>query len=51
MKKLIFIILILVAGSIFIGGGGWLYLSSLLPDIDGSLVTSQVKEKTQITRD
>ena len=29
----------------------WFYLSSLLPDIDGSLVTSQVKQKTQIIRD
>ncbi|MFC1858744.1 penicillin acylase family protein [Thermodesulfobacteriota bacterium] len=50
-KFMLYFVLILVAAGIFIGGGGWLYLSSLLPDIDGSVATSRVKEKTQITRD
>ena len=50
-KFMLFFVLMLVAAGILIGGGGWLYLSSLLPDIDGSVVTSRVKEKTQIIRD
>ena len=50
-KLMLYFVLILVAGVIFISGGGWFYLSGLLPDIDGSLVTSKVKAKTQITRD
>jgi penicillin amidase len=44
-------VLILAAVAICAGGVGWLYLSSLLPDIDGSVVTSLVKEETQIIRD
>ncbi|MCK5099763.1 MAG: penicillin acylase family protein, partial [Desulfobacteraceae bacterium] len=50
-KLMFYFVMIIVAGSVFIGGGAWIYLSSLLPDIDGSLVTTRVQEKTQITRD
>ena len=50
-KFMVYFILILVAGLILVGGGAWFYLSGLLPDIDGSVVTIGVKEKTQIVRD
>jgi len=38
-KFMVYFILILVAGLILVGGGAWFYLSGLLPDIDGSVVT------------
>ena len=49
-KFIIFFVVILVA-VVILTGGAWLYLSSLLPDIDGTIVTSQVKAKTEIIRD
>ncbi len=50
-KFIFYFLLILVVGVISIGGGGWLYLSNLLPDIEGSVVTSGVDNNTQIIRD
>ena len=44
-------VLTIVTAFILIGGGAWFYLSSLLPDIDGTLVAPHIKEKTQIIRD
>ena len=51
LKCIFWFLLILVVGGISIGGGGWLYLSNLLPEIEGSVVTSGVDKKTQIIRD
>lgn len=50
-KFLLFFVLILTAAAILTGGGAWFYLSSRLPDIDGTLVTNQVKNKTRVIRD
>ncbi|MCP3940882.1 MAG: penicillin acylase family protein [Desulfobacteraceae bacterium] len=50
-KLILYPITILVAAIILLGGGTWIYLTRQLPDIDATLVTSQVKEKTRIIRD
>jgi len=50
-KFIFYFLLILVVGGISIGGGGWLYLSNLPPDIEGSVVASGVNKNTQIIRD
>ncbi len=47
-KFMLIFVIILVTTAGLIGGGAWFYLSSLLPDIDGSVVTAKIKEKTQI---
>jgi penicillin amidase len=50
-KSILYFVSIMVVLGLFIFAGGWFYLSGLLPDIDGSIVTSGIEKKTQITRD
>ena len=36
---------------VLFSGGGWIYLNSLLPDLDETILSQNVKAITKITRD
>lgn len=55
MKRVMKWFVVILSGAVFIiltiSAGLWIYNNNLLPDIDGTITSSQIKESTHITRD